>query len=338
MGKKVTARDVAVLADVSLATVDRVLNNRGGVTPNKERRVVLAARQMKLDRALDFRAARTLRIAVLVQPPSNPFHAALAEAVKAESSGPNPFNVSLSLVHIDAGQPQRTAAAINGISDHTDALMICAPQQADIAAALSRFAGTGKPVVALATELGVEVPHFYVGPDNRQAGRVAGDLMGRLVGREGGDILLLAGLFSMIGHGERREGFRAVLAERYPNCRIVAERETQERGDRAGTLAADALARNANLRGIYNASNGAGAIVGVLRRSAKQVTPVFITHELTEDRRQFLRSGEIDAIIDQNPALEIRTAIAVLAAKFGRLDQEPATTVTPVQIYMTENC
>ena len=46
----------------------------------------------------------------------------------------------------------------------------------------------------------------------------------------------------------------------------------------------------------------------------------------------------IDAIIDQNPDFEVRTAVEVIAAHFGRLDAPPPATVTPVQTHMIENC
>jgi len=62
MGRKVTARDVAKAAGVSPATVDRVLNTRGGVRPDKEAAVIEAARRLGLDAALQFKAARTLKM------------------------------------------------------------------------------------------------------------------------------------------------------------------------------------------------------------------------------------------------------------------------------------
>lgn len=338
MGTKPTARDVARDAGVSLATVDRVLNNRGGVAPDKERRVVLAARRLKLDRMLDFRAARTLRIAVLIQPPSNPFHAALAAAVETENRGPNPFNFQFSVFHTDPGRPNQTARLIDRIAGRHDALMICAAPQPDIAGALKRYGADGKPVVALATDLGDAVPHVYVGPDNTQTGRVAGDLMGRLVGPGGGDILVIVGLLSMTGHRQRREGFRAVLAERYPQCTISAELESAELGDRAGSLVAAALSRNPGIRGIYNASAGAQHVTDILRRTGRSGSVVVMTHELTDDRRRLLRRGDIDAVLDQNPALVIQTAAEAIAARLGRLDPGPRATITPVHIHMQENC
>jgi LacI family transcriptional regulator len=59
MAGKTTIGDVALLAGVSVATVDRVLNGRGGVTPDKEHRVLSAARRLRIDRVLSRGYART---------------------------------------------------------------------------------------------------------------------------------------------------------------------------------------------------------------------------------------------------------------------------------------
>ncbi len=67
MSRKPIIADVARLASVSTATVDRVLNDRGGVKPEKEIKVLSAARRLKLDRILTRRYSRVLRIAVLIQ-------------------------------------------------------------------------------------------------------------------------------------------------------------------------------------------------------------------------------------------------------------------------------
>ncbi|MBC9245178.1 LacI family DNA-binding transcriptional regulator [Paracoccus sp. 11-3] len=337
MGHKSTAQDVAREAGVSASTVDRVLNNRGGVSEAKERRVFAAARRLQLDRALDPRAARTLRIAAFVQPPTNPFHAALATALQAQNRGPNPFNIQSRIFHADAARADETARRVAAAGAEHDAIIICLPHDVSLALVLQRLADSGKPVVTLATDIRCRGA-TYVGPDNHKAGRLAAELMGRFLGQAGGDVIVIAGLLTMIGQEERQAGFQQVLAERHPNCRITGVFESREKGDLAGDLVYRALRRNPLIRGVYNESAGATSVVDALRRLGRLDDVVFITHELTADRRPLLQSGAIDAVIDQNPELEVETALRVIAAFYNRAEGDGIPAITPVNIYTRENC
>jgi len=337
MAKKPSAADVARAASVSLATVDRVLNNRGGVTQDKERRVLEWARKLKLDRALNQRAARTLRVAVLIQPPVNPYHAAVQAHFEAANRDYSAFNIQFRVYHIDPNRTHATCTLITELAPSCDGLVIVSAHDDAIASSLNALSSEGKLVVTLATPIRGVAAQTYVGPDNRKAGRVAADLMGRFLGREGGEVIVIAGLLSMIGHEEREMGFRAALRERYPQCRVSEVLESLEKGERAGDLVFDALKRNPNIRGVYNASAGAQSVVNAMKALGKRDEIVFVTHELTDDRRRLLREGMIDAIIDQGPALEVRTAVEAIAARFGRADRAPASLITPIHIHTIEN-
>ncbi|MUZ75412.1 substrate-binding domain-containing protein [Agrobacterium vitis] len=336
MGKP-TARDLATAAGVSLSTVDRVLNGRGGVSDDKERRVLLWARKLKINRLLDQQAARTLHVAVLLQSRVNPYHAALQDGFEAANRDRAQYNLQFQVHHIDPSRPGATAMLITALSARCDALVIVSPQNDEIAATLKAFGRGGKPVLTLATDLRNTERLAYVGADNRKAGRLAGDLMGRLLGKEGGEIVVISGMLSMIGHEEREMGFRAVLRERHPSCHVAEVLESMERGERAGDLVFNALRTNARIRGIYNVSAGAQPVVDAMKALNKVHDVVFITHELTGDRRTLLRQGLIDAILDQNPALEVRTAIEVLAAHFGRREEPPVSLMTATSIFMIES-
>ena len=65
---------------------------------------------------------------------------------------------------------------------------------------------------------------------------------------------------------------------------------------------------------------------------------VFITHELTPDRKGLLQKGVVDAVIDQNPELEAMTAMELIAKKFGRSEAVGINKTTPINIYIRENC
>ncbi|WP_138471751.1 LacI family DNA-binding transcriptional regulator [Poseidonocella sp. HB161398] len=338
MPRKPNAKDVAREAGVSTATVDRVLNSRGGVAAEKEARVLEAARRLKLDRMLDQRPARTIRIAVLLQPPANPFHAELQAGFQAARRMHAGLNMEFRIHHLVPTEPAKVAAQIDSLGGSHDGFVVCALHDPAIAAALDRQIARGRAVLTIGTDIRTEGERVYVGPDNIRSGRVAGDLMGRLIGPPGGAVLVIAGLLSMIGHEQREQGFRAVLAERHPACSVAAVVESREDSGRAGELVFRALRDRPDLRGIYNASAGSREVADAIRAAGRARDLVVITHELTEDRRKLLREGLIDAVIDQNPALEVRMAVEVLAARFGRLDKGPATTLTPVQIHMVETC
>ena len=218
-----------------------------------------------------------------------------------------------------------------------DAVIVCLPHSDALAAFLDQTAASGKPVVTLATDIGA-TQAVYVGPDNYQSGRLAGDLVGRLLGREGGDLLLVVGFLSMMGQAERRLGFEHVLAERYPACRIIETAESDDNGPRAGDLVFDALKRHPSIRAIYNAAAGARQIVQALQRLDRSKDIVFVTHELTEHRRALLREGFIDAVIDQDPTLEVAVALRVIAGAQGRIEPNLAERETPVRIVLRENC
>lgn len=336
--RKITAKDIAAAAEVSLATVDRVLNNRGGVSEKKERRVLEWARRLKIDRALNQRPSRTLRIAVLLQSPDNPFHAAVQRGFEAAALKAFQYNLQFKVHHIDPTRPDATAKLILRLTDNCDGMAIVSAQDDRVAAAMRLFAAAGKPIVTMATDMRQTDRSAYVGPDNGRAGRIAGDLMGRLLGKDGGDIVIISGMVSMLGHGEREAGFRAVMRERFPACRITEVLESRERAELAGDLVFSALKHNGRIRGIYNASTGALPVVNAIRVSEKQGKVVFITHELTADRRQLLREGLIDVIIDQNPSYEVQVAVEVLAHHLGRKDDAPVSLITPIHIHTIENC
>ena len=85
------------------------------------------------------------------------------------------------------------------------------------------------------------------------------------------------------------------------------------------------------------ASAGAQTVVDALKALGRARDVVFITHELTDDRRTLLRDGLIDAIIDQNPEFEVRTAVETIGFLLGCLDAAPPTTIAPINIHMIEN-
>ncbi len=328
--------DVAREAGVSLSAVDRVLNDRGGVEPGKVRAILNAARQLGLDRALATRPTRSLRVAVLIQPPGNPFHAELRQGLQIAARHHADRNIQFLVHHIDPNDPASVASVAAEQGTRCDGLIITGPDDPRVAAALRRIAAS-RPVVTLADDITDCGRAAYVGPDDRRAGRVAGDLLGKLLQPKGGNVAMVIGLTSKRGHREREIGLRSVLAEFYPESRVTAVIETREDPDRAGLLLDRALTSDPGICGIYHCTAGSQQVVDVLRRRRSGSRTVLVVHELTANRRLLLRQRAIDAVIDQHPALEAQVAVETMARLLGRMEGTPISTVVDIRIYLPEN-
>ncbi|WP_424931237.1 LacI family DNA-binding transcriptional regulator [Amaricoccus macauensis] len=338
MSNKTTLQQIAEAAQVSLSTVDRVINRRGGVSPKSEARVLEWATRLNLDRKV-FRAhLQVLRIAVLMQSPENPFYRALREAFSSADATTQDLRMNLHMFHVDPGDLDDTIRKIETAASGYDGLIIDCVDHVSVTEKL-RQVSKRRPVVTFLTDLPSSGRIAYVGPDNRQMGRVAGELMGRFLGERGGKVLVMLGSQQFAGHLDREIGFRAVLRERFPACEIVEILESAESAERAGDLIYRTLKQQPDIRGIYNVTAGNFAIAQCIKALGLQEKVTFITHELTPLRRQLLRTGVLDAVIDQNPRLEAIRAIEVLARHFKRSEHDaPMADFTPFDIYLRENC
>ncbi len=336
--QKTTLIHIAEAAGVSIATVDRVVNRRGGVSPGAEAKVLEWARRLGLDRG-SFRAhVRTLRVAVMMQPPANPFFQGLGKGFSDNSAFAADLGLACFVHHIDVADVPATASKLKRIAESHDALIVVCPNEPRLAESL-RSISARIPVVTMITDVSDSGRIAYVGPDNRQLGRVAGELMGRFLGPPGGQVVVVLGMHRMAGHEERETGFRSVLRERFPQCSITAALESAEDQKRAGNVVYGAFRNNPEIRGIYNVSAGNLAIANAIRALGHEGRTVIITHEITPDRRRLLRDGVLDAIIDQNPRMEALRAIEVLGRYFKRIDGEiQASEYTPFHIFIRENC
>ncbi|CAD6519447.1 LacI family DNA-binding transcriptional regulator [Paraburkholderia sabiae] len=334
--RKPTMEDVAKASGVSYSTVERVLNGRGGVAREKESRVLEWARKLKMDRALDEVSVRWLRIAILTQKPSSPYYVALRQGFELAQKSFETHRVVCHLTFFDDLEPQSLAAVINRASQKADAMIVVAYEHSVVVDAISRVARK-IPVVTLASDLPDTGRLAYVGIDNRCAGRTAGELMGRFIGRDGGPVIVIAGLRTYLGHEEREGAFRSVMRRKFPACEVVATVESREDEKSTERLTRDAFKKYPDLRGIYNLSVGDEGIARALKALKREQSTVLIGHELTEISRALLIEGVMDAVLDQSPFVEAVRAVEAILGHYNRGTPSGLPLQTPMSIYLQEN-
>lgn len=333
--RKVRIEQVAADAGVSRATVDRVLNRRGGVSRDKERAVLTSARTLGLDRDLRIKPAKLLRVCVLIQPPENPFYERLERGFHEANLLFADQGVRSYVSHIHVLAPETIHQRLSRLTGDYDALILVVPAQSKVIGLLKAIAER-IPVVALASDLPLGVEHYYVGHSNHQAGRLAGELVGRLMGEQG-RVLLVAGLEEYSGHREREAGFREVLAERYPDVTIGARVEGRDQGTLVAASVTRVLRNRADFGGIYNVAHGIEEIARFIAPLRGHQKFTFVCHDLTPVTRLLLANGVVDAVIDQDPIFEARRAMEIVLQHYGRLEGQPVDGTVPLHVIFREN-
>lgn len=314
---KVTLRTVAEAAGVSIATVDRVLNRRDGVRGHTVAKVEAAIRQ--LGYAPSSLAARvqpaSSRFAFILPGGRNPFYEALEESVRRLGDWLPFAATTYDVHHADVFDGEALGASLATLRAGGYAgVAVVALDHPAVREEINALKREGLVVATLVSDVPSALRDRYVGIDNTAAGRTAGSLLGRFLGERSGKVAVIAGSLALRDHAERRFGFEQVIAQDFPGVEVIAVREGRDDPDRVRLLAADLLRDHPDLRGVYNVGAGTSGVIAALEASGRQREVVFVAHELTEENRAALIRGTIDALVNQDPGHEARSAARILQA------------------------
>jgi LacI family transcriptional regulator len=310
---KTTIGDVARSAGVSTATVDRVLNNRVGVSATSRHRVYDAAR--KLGYLPTFESvslpSKPAHLEFIVPVGENAFLKRLAKHIE-DFAARLPLVASCTMHRLGSYSPDETLAAVEKMSLRASGLGILALDHPKTRDTLRSVAEAGVRIITLASDIPGSPRAAYVGIDNRIAGRTAAWMMGKIMGERLGTVAVFMGSRSYRGHEEREAGFRSVLVDDFPSLSISSVIEVAEDCSKSRAEALAVLKNNSDVVGLYCIGAGQPGIAQALREVRPSRKPLFICHDLTGDTRAFLLDGTVDIVIDQNARLIAEQSIVQL--------------------------
>jgi ribose transport system substrate-binding protein len=181
-------------------------------------------------------------------------------------------------------------------------------------------AGRGIPVVVGDSDLAWDGRVSFVATDNLQGGRIGGDELARLVG-DGGKVLMMRYAEGSASTTEREEGFLEAIAV-YPDIEVVSSNQY------AGATVESAYQTAENLLNSFPEVDGIfcpneSAAFGMLRalQDAGRAGQVrFVGFDASEKLVEGLRTGEVDALVLQNPVAIGEISVRVMVA---HLDGKP---------------
>lgn len=140
----------------------------------------------------------------------------------------------------------------------------------------------------------------YIGTDNVQAGRVAGETIKKLMGSQKGEVAVVTGVLGARNLRERVKGFKDALK----GSGLTVLPEQTDNGDKAKAVAVaeNTLTAHPGVKAFFADTAIGGPGVGQALKSAKKSGKVFVVAmDVTPALVKLLNDGTVHALIAQRP-------------------------------------
>ena len=338
---RATVHDVAKAAGVSLATIDRVLNRRGGVRAATIEKVEQAI--LRLDYRRDAAAAmlakqNEYRLAFVIPTGVNTFLRNLAAEIRRLADLARGDRVFVSIVEVPPFDDAALTEALERLETQSlTGAAVVATDNTTVRHAIDRLASRGVCVVTLVSDVPSSKRAHYIGIDNSAAGRTAASLMGRFLRGESGRVAIVAGSLLLRDHAERRFGFEQVLRTEYPALVPLSVVEGLDNAEIVEEALGALLDAYPEVVGVYSLGAGNRGVLAALQKRGLANRVCVVAHELTAYSRAALSDGSFAAILNQDPGHEARSAIRILRALADGMPIDPGQERIRIDIYLRDN-
>lgn len=338
-----TMVDIAKVAGVGVATVDRVFSGRAKVRRETHDRVMKAANSLGYTKPKDERgsgeatAPLPRRLGFLLQKRTSPVYRIIAESLIDASRNHHNSCVKPIIEYCDTLDPEQVSSALRSLAKRVEAIGVVATDHPEVSQTIAHLHQQGIPVFALLSDLPAGGHSAgFIGQDGRKMGRTAAWAMSRMTCP--GPVGIITGSHRYVCQELYEIGFRGYFREKAPSFQVVEPIFSQEESSLAAQATQKLLDTVPDLRGLYVAGGGIEGVVNVLREQSR--SDLFVVgHDLTATTRGALLDGTLDMLLSM-PRRELaeRTVSAMinLLDEGGTLEGHRQI-VLPINIFTPES-
>lgn len=343
MGSRPTIADVAAKAEVSVATVDRVLNGRHRVREETARRVYEAANAIGYHGAPLIRRRMTaalpeVNFGFVLQKEHQSFYRAFArELVGAVEEAPD-MRGHAHVEFVKTQAPCEVVAALERLGARSDAIALTSLDHHRVTKAVAELKDAGKPVFSLLSDFAQGVRENYVGLNNMRVGRTAAWFISRTA-RRPGKVAIFVGSHRWHGHALRETGFRTYFRENAPGFDVLETLVNLETRQVTYEATLSLLERYPDIVGFYVAGGGMEGAINALREETGEFDrPSVIVNELTPDSLSALQDHVVTAAIATPLEKMCATLVDSMAhAALHGPSATPGQIFLPFELYVPES-
>lgn len=339
MNKKLTIKDIAQLAGVSKGTVDRVLHKRGKVSQKALDSINAVLNQIDYEPNLIARNLKNNKIytisVVLPDPAYDSYWQPCIKGIEDAMKEFKAFNLSIKAHYFN---PEDTKSFIdtneNVLQLKPDAVLLAPLFYHEALTAIENYNKQGILVNAFNNQVPSKEIRNFVGQNLYQSGRVAAKLMEVITQNGPIAIIHIDEKFKNAIHMQEKEkGFRNYFLEKKSDQGVTTlklKKSTYE------TKFSDFLKENPNLSGIFITTSKAYQVARIINETNNNKISI-IGYDLLDQNINYLNSGTIDFLINQNPKQQVYLGICSLVDHFIFGKKITPETLLPIDIVNSEN-
>jgi ribose transport system substrate-binding protein len=281
-----------------------------------------AARLSEADLDAVTKADRPYRLALIVKTRNNPFFDPMIKAAEAEAKALG-ATLQVQAPAQESDKERQFAMVQDMVAQKVDGILITPADSKGIVPALKQAIDKGTLVLNLDNRVDAGAGGLalagYVGADNEEGGKLAGQAMvDALHGT--GKVAILEGIRGTDNGEARKRGFRAGVEGK---LEVVASESADWDTQKAYAKVQSMLAAHPEIQGLFCANDkmALGALKAIAEAGKKgQITVV--GYDNIADVRSYLDGGELQATIEQHPDLMgkygVRAAVGILNGKIEK--------------------
>lgn len=281
------------------------------------------------------------RIALVMKTANNPF---FIEMQKGAEEAAKRLNVELVVqaAEREVDVEKQMQIVENLIQTRVNALCVTPSGSREIVPAIDKANRAGIPVIIVDTrvdakalaESGGKVATF-IGSDNYEGGKLAGEFLAKKLGGKG-KVAVLEGIPGHETGDSRMRGFRDAL-KATPGVEIVASQTANWERDQGFNVFQNILQSHPDVQAVFACSDlmALGAVEAIAAaKKTGQITVVGF--DATSEARDAILKGTVDASVAQSPA-QMGALAVENAVKLLKGEQVNAEFVVPIKLITKEN-
>lgn len=297
----ITIKEIAELASVSRGTVDRVINNRGGVNNETRDRILALVSNYGFvpNKAGKILAAKKnpLVFGVVIPSVQNEFYIDVVNGVLEAVKELSDFGVNVIIKQFDDYNSDIQIQILNELLfDKINGLIIVPIDNSEISVKLAEISKMTIPVITINSDIKNSNRLCYVGHEYKKGGETAAGLM-NLFSKKTVNVGILTGSLSILGHKQRVDGFINLSKEKYPNINILAIRENKDRNNISYEETKQMLEVNDDINAVYISAGGVNGACKAIKEFGREV--VVISFDDIPKTKELVLDGTISATICQ---------------------------------------